>query len=168
MVDVTQIGTDEGVAQSGRADVVNCLLIPLKGEQVLLPNTTVAEVVSYQKPEPTQDGPEWFLGMVNWRDYRVPVFSFEAAIGGKVATPTSRSRIVVLNTLNGNARLPYIGLLSQGIPHLQVVGMNAIMPNNDISVPSPTVASYALLGNQPVMVPNIDDLEARLLRLLSS
>ncbi|HEB58199.1 MAG TPA: chemotaxis protein CheW [Gammaproteobacteria bacterium] len=170
MVDTTYSGPDldEGVAQSGRADVINCLLIPIRNEQILLPNTAIAEVISWQKPEPTQDGPEWFLGMMNWRDYRVPVISFEAAIGGQVAPPSPRSRIVVLNTLNGNTNLPYIGLLSQGIPHLQVVGINAVMPNNDITVPSPTVASYALLGNQPVMVPNIDDLESRLLRLLSN
>lgn len=172
MVDIThpgsQSGLDEGVAQSGRADVINCLLIPLKDEQILLPNTAIAEVVSWQKPDPAQDGPEWFLGMISWRDYRVPVISFEAAIGGQVAAPTSRSRIVVLNTLNGNKRLPYVGLLSQGIPHLQVVGINAIQANNEISVPSPTVASYALLGNQAVMVPNIDDLESRLSRLLSN
>ena len=168
MAEITHIDNKRDSTKGLRTDIVNCLLIPLVNGMVLLPNTAIAEVVGYQEPESGDSGPEWFLGMLNWRDYRVPVISFESAIGGQVSTATSDSRIAVLNTLNGNSKVPYIGFLSQGIPHLRLVNDSSILPDNEVSVPAASVASYARLEEEAVMIPDIDDIENRLLNLMQA
>lgn len=168
MAEITNIESRRGQAKGSRTDIVNCLLIPLTGGIALLPNTAVAEVVSYQNTEQDSNGPEWFLGYLNWRDYRVPIISFESAIGGEVSKPAAQSRIAIMNTLNGSSKVPYIGILSQGIPQLRVVSDSAIVPDDAVSVPASSVASYAKFDDADVMIPDIDDLENRIVNLMGA
>ena len=168
MAEITHIDSKRDSTRGLRTDIVNCLLVPLVDSIALLPNTAVAEVIAYQQPESGVDGPDWFLGVINWRDYRVPVISFESAAGGAVSSATSSSRIAVLNTLNGSSKVPYIGLLSQGIPHLRLVSDSAILPDNEVNVPATSVAAYAKLEDESVLVPDIDDIENRLNNLLQA
>lgn len=170
MADITPIESRRAMRSAGqvaRTDIVHCLLVPLRGATLLLPNTTVAEVAAWQAPEPVADTPDWFLGLLNWREHQVPVVSFESVLGGEPAPPGPASRTAVLNTLNGNARMPYVGILTQGIPQLRVVNESLITPDLEVAVPAPAVACYARLGEAPVMVPDIDDLERRITKLLN-
>lgn len=63
------------------AGVIHCLTIPLHEEIALLPNASIAEVISYKEPTTIDDAPDWFLGYVSWRERRVPLISFEAVSG---------------------------------------------------------------------------------------
>lgn len=91
------------------------LLLPLADRHLLLPNVAVAELIDYQKGEPSSDSPPWYLRPVTWRDRQLPLVSFEAACGGPVVVG-ERARIVVLNALGGRAEVKFIALLVQGIP----------------------------------------------------
>ncbi len=173
MAEITHINSKRGAglarkskAGVARTDIVHCLRIPLENDTLLLPNTAVAEVVAYQAPEPMRDAPEWFLGWMGWRELRVPVISFESATGGRYCPPSASSRIAVINTLNRNPRVPYIGIQSQGIPQLRMINDANIVPDENVSVPAPSVASYARYNEESILVPDIDDLEIRLERLL--
>lgn len=153
-------------ARAGRArhDAVYSLLIPLDGYTLLLPNTAVAEVLSYQRPDAALAAPEWLLGMLLWRERRIPMISFEAASGGRPARPHRRSRIVVLNTLSGNPDMPYIAVLTQGIPQLRALGENAV--EREEGEASASVACRVRLGGrEPALIPDLDELERRMVRL---
>ena len=52
--------TTEISSQGKRLETIPCLTIPLYDEVILLPNSAVAEVVSYIKPEVVENAPEWF------------------------------------------------------------------------------------------------------------
>lgn len=91
------------------------LLLPLADRHLLLPNVAVAELIDYQRGEPSSDAPPWYLRQVRWRDRQLPLISFEAACGGQTVIG-ERARIVVLNALGGRAELKFIALLVQGIP----------------------------------------------------
>ncbi len=144
---------------------LNCLLIPLDGMMVLLPNSAVAELVPYVSPTPVAGAPDWFLGVAEWRERRIPVVSFEAATGGRVAAATPDSRLLVLNTLQGNPKLPYIAIVTQAIPRLQVLRESSVSASNGAGRGGQSVAAYVDLGGENVVVPDIDDLEHRLMRL---
>jgi len=147
---------------------LNCLLVPLHGMTLLLPNSAVAELVPYVSPTPVAGAPEWFLGVAEWRERRIPVVSFEAATGGRVAVVKSESRLLVLNTLQGNPKLPYVALVTQAIPRLQVLRESSVTSSNGAGRGGQSVAAYIELGGQNVVVPDIDDLEHRLMRLQRS
>jgi len=148
-----------------KIEAVHCLLIPVYGEEILLPNAAVAEVVAYTDFEPAENAAVWFLGHMNWRDLRVPLISFEAASGGQVAPLQKNSRIAILNTLNGNPQLPHFAIVTQGIPHLQVVQEKHLSRDEEPADPRSSIADYVQLNEETLLVPDLDDLEQRLLQL---
>ena len=75
-------------------------------------------------------------------------------------------RIAVLNTLNSNPRVPYIAVLIQNIPKLQLVQPDTVTERNDVN-PRQSIAAQLLANGEPVIVPDLDDLEQRVERLRS-
>ena len=63
------------------ANELATLLIPMSGEQLVLPNVTVAEIIPYIEPQAHNDKPDWYLGVFNWRNIDVPLVSFETING---------------------------------------------------------------------------------------
>ncbi len=157
----------DSVALPGRRlQAVHCLLLPLFEETMLLPNAAVAEVISYAEPESIPDGPDWLLGWLPWRDRKVPLISFEIASGRMVSDDLQGNRIAVLNTLNSNPRVPYIAVLIQDLPKLHLVQPDSITARDDAE-PRQSVVGQYLADGEPVLVPDIDDLEMRVERLRS-
>ena len=68
-----------------------CLLIPIQGGRMVLPNVTVAELIPFQSPEPAPNAQEWLLGTLEWRGTMIPVISFEEFSGAKKRPISSRS-----------------------------------------------------------------------------
>ncbi|MFN2360251.1 MAG: chemotaxis protein CheW [Marinobacter sp.] len=95
-----------------------CVMIPMSGNQLLLPNVSIAEVVDFASSDPAPDTPEWLVGELNWRGLDLPVISYDAANGGKLTVPGgNRGRIVVLNTIGDHHNsVPFMALVTQGIP----------------------------------------------------
>lgn len=158
-------GTTEISLKGKRVDAIHCLTIPLYDETAMLPNSAIAEVVSYIAPEVVDNAPEWFLGYINWRDYRVPLISFEAISGKEVKPAKKSSQIAVLNTLNGNAQVPYVAMLTQGIPSLAIVQEQGLENKNTTNDDRQSIAAIVEVGGVEVLIPNIDDIEQRLIRL---
>ena len=157
----------KSVALPGRRlDAIHCLLIPLHKETMLLPNAAIAEVIAYSEPESIPDAPDWLHGWLAWRDRKVPLISFEIASGRKVPSDIQGQRIAVLNTLNSNPRVPYIAVLIQDIPKLHLVQPDTVTERNDVN-PRQSIAAQLLANDEPVIVPDLDDLEQRVERLRS-
>ena len=99
-------------------DTLSCVMIPMNGRQLLLPNVSIAEVVDYASTETPAGAPEWLAGTLDWRGLNLPVISYDAANGGEVTKPGgNRGRIVVLNTIGDHHdRVPFMALVTQGIP----------------------------------------------------
>lgn len=146
---------------------VRCVLIPLATSSLLLPNAVVAEVTDFQPPAPRKKMPEWFLGDLAWRGKTIPVVSIERMMGGAVAAAQKRSRILVLNTLNGVRSLSHLGLISQSIPTLVRVRKENLEP-------SKVTTEFGNLIKQPVavnaslaLIPDLDELERWVLEVVS-
>lgn len=157
--------TKEIVASGQTKGVIHCLTIPLYNETMILPNAAIAEVIGYKKATAIDDAPDWFLGYIEWRDKKVPLISFESVSGRELSQPKKNSRIAVLNTLNGNAKIPYIGIISQGIPSLAIVQEQGLEDKSGNKEKRQGVAANVEVGGVEAIVPNIDEIEERLKRL---
>ncbi|MDH5444756.1 MAG: chemotaxis protein CheW [Gammaproteobacteria bacterium] len=173
MADVTYIGNKKNTQGApalppGQASVVHCLMIPLTTDILLLPNAAIAEVIAARQPDVVEGTPNWFLGHVDWREYKVPVIAFETLNGdveGEVAI-NKQGRIAIMNTLNGNTRLPYIGIMTQGIPRLQVVQAKGIEANTEtVGRNNLYVNEFVVVNGEPISIPNLDLLERVLIEL---
>lgn len=169
MGEVTDLTRHSGNAvsqgQRRQYDAVHCLLLPLHMDIALLPNAAVAEVIPYIEPITVEDAPEWLMGYINWRERRVPLIMFEAASDGEVGRVHKGCRIAVLNTLNGNGDLPYVAILMQGLPSLQIVRSNMIQYADRPLMQRQSIKAYVNLNGVAAIMPDIDDLEARLQRI---
>jgi len=169
MADTTDMMTfsnrDVANTKGSRFDAVHCLLLPMHTEIALLPNAAVAEVIPFVQPVAIEDAPSWLVGYISWRDRQVPLVMFEAASEGTVGRIHKGCRIAILNTLNGNSSLPYIAIVMQGLPSLQVVRTNSIQYDNKSSKQRQSIKAYVNLNGTAAIVPDIDELESRLLRL---
>lgn len=135
-------------------------LIPLRNMKLVLPNTCIAEVLGASEIQPTAAGPAWFLGTLPWRGRQIPIISFEALSGGTCHELTGKSRIAVLNCLNGNPLMPFYGMAIQGVPHLVTLNTTNINSVTCPDVSNDMALQQVMIGEQTALIPNLEKLEA--------
>jgi chemosensory pili system protein ChpC len=143
------------------------ILLPLGPADLLLPNAAVAEVLGYRDPESVAGGPSWLLGRVAWRERSVPLVSLPAA--GEPPQPVARgprARLAVIYTPNGNAAMPYLGLLCVGPPRLARFRADNLLPA-DPEGENPFVLHTLTHADRPGWIPDLDALELALLEALA-
>ena len=141
-------------------DEVRGVLIQAGAERVLLPNATVAEMMSRVAVQPIEGAPDWLAGYIAWQGWEVPLLSYarfsslgDEPLGGN-------NKVVVLKALGGNPEMPYFALLTQSFPQLIAVPRDGLLADaTDESLPQ-GVHMRVLLGEQSALLPDLDAIEA--------
>jgi len=124
---------------------IRTIMAPLREGHVLLPNSAVAEILAYSRPEPFKKAPAWLLGELAWRGWQVPVISYEQLIeesDGNVVTP--KARILIIKTLGESTQVNYIGLVIQGLPRLKKVSAESLLEEQTDELPKPLFSKVSV------------------------
>jgi len=149
-------------------DEIRGVLIQAGEERVLLPNATVAEVMSRVAVEPVADAPRWLVGQIAWHGWKVPLLSF-ARLSGLGEEPTAvNNKIVVLKALGGNAGLPYFALLTVSFPQLISVPRDGLLADASEDALPQGVHMRVLLGEQSALLPDLDAIETMVLETMAA
>jgi chemosensory pili system protein ChpC len=140
--------------------------VPVGHLRLLLPNATVAEVITLPTPEPVDDAPEWLLGRISWRGWRVPLVSFTKLAGVEEGDPTLAMRVAVLKALGGNPKLPFVAVVTQGFPRLTTLNAELIIPTHDGSPLPPGVKAQVLVRDDVAVIPDLEGIEEQLAEML--
>ncbi|MBP6797844.1 MAG: chemotaxis protein CheW [Luteimonas sp.] len=144
---------------------IRAVLIQTETSRLLLPNATISEVLSYAEPEPVADAPDWLLGRIRWRGWRLPLLAFAQLTGQGVEQRGLGSKVVVLKTLGGEASLPFFALLTKGFPRLVSVSRDALASGDAGEAgPERGVRAYVRLNDETVVIPDIDGIEQAILQ----
>ncbi|MGD8347406.1 MAG: chemotaxis protein CheW [Lysobacterales bacterium] len=144
--------------RAGIPPELHCMLVPAGEVSLLLPTALVAEVIDYQPTTAIEETPAWLLGEIEWDDRRVPVFCFTALINGsEPGEAGSRAKIMVLKSLSGSTRVPYFGLLMDGLPSPVQVNDSDLEELGDEKV-SLGVFSRVRFQEQEAIIPDMDRL----------
>lgn len=146
---------------------VASLLMPLQGQTILLPNVTVAEIIPVAHIQTIQNAPVWYLGNCYWRELTVPLLSLEALNGEAVPTRHSNARFAVLNTTGIHPDLPFIAILTQGLPRLARVSEDEISVREDSDNRRCDLMHVSWAGEYTV-IPDISVIEGTFLDYLHS
>jgi chemosensory pili system protein ChpC len=135
------------------------VLITVTNGRLLLPNANVAEVITFSDPEAVVDAPDWLLGRVRWRGWRLPLISFSRMAGWSQEDGHLGAKVAVLKALGGNPKLPFFAVLSQGFPRLVTVNATTLVESHDMKDLPLGVHSRVMLNDDPASVPDLMSLE---------
>jgi chemosensory pili system protein ChpC len=135
------------------------VLIQVTGGRLLLPNASVAEVITYSDPEVVANAPAWLLGRVRWRGWRLPLLSFPRLAGWSEEDGHLGAKVAVLKALGGNPKLPFFAILSQGFPRLVTVSTTTLAQAHDMKELPLGVHSRVSLNDDPAAVPDLMSIE---------
>ncbi|MEN8215790.1 MAG: chemotaxis protein CheW [Pseudomonadota bacterium] len=138
---------------------VRCLLIPIGEEQLLLPSAVVAEVSPYNEPEQMSDNQhKWLLGIINWRNQRVPLLSIEEALSLPSATSVKKYRTVILYGLEFTQTMPFYAFISTEVPRTLTVTEESLT-NPSANVRSGVVFQVKVDNTETAWLPDLTYLE---------
>ncbi len=137
-------------------------LIPVGNEMLVLPNTAVAEIINYTSVQPVSGGPEWLLGVINWRNVSVPLISYEILTGREVPARGPRTRIAVLNKCSEGSDLDFFAMVTQGIPQLIHLDRSKVGVVDDDTEASPLVQRHVVIDGQVGAIPDLEALQGML------
>lgn len=143
--------------------IMRSLLLPLENSQVLLPSSTVTEVLPYSRSVAPQEGwPEWVVGGIAWHGRQIPVVSLEHLFDGVTPEPSFRTRVAILNAVGESDELTHYALISRSIPRLVTLEQRMLELDEAALLPD-GVKCRARLARQPVYIPDLDWIEASLI-----
>ena len=134
------------------------VMISVSQGRLLLPNASIAEVITFSEPEPVENAPEWVLGQIRWRGWRLPLLSFSKFAQWSDEEASTGAKVVVLKALGGNPKLPYFAVLSQGFPRLVTVAQSALSETARENLPA-GIHSMVMLNDDAAAVPDLVGLE---------
>lgn len=144
------------------AYIIRGVLIQVEQARLLLPNATIAEVLSFATPEAMPNTPEWLLGSIRWRGWQIPLVSFSRFAGLSQEEGGLGSKVIVLKALGGDPKHPYFAMLTQGFPRLVTVTEGTLTTLEHAGdLPNGVLASVRLNENDAV-VPDLAALETQL------
>ena len=137
------------------------VLIQIAGGRLLLPNATIAEVLSFADPDPVANTPDWLLGRIRWRGWQLPLIAFSRLSGIAEEKGGLGSKVIVLKALGGNAKTPYFALLTQGFPRLVTVSEDTVVADggDDDLLPA-GVQARVMLNEDNALLPDLERVEA--------
>lgn len=145
-------------------DEVACLMVPMTGRMLLMPSVSVAEMVPFTAVTPIANSPDWLLGHYYWRELQVPLLSFEQINGEARPDLHNQCRVAVLNNTGESESLPFIGIMTQGIPRLARVTEAEIQQLDSTEV-KPYEQMKVSIAGEEAFIPDIAALEKAYLEL---
>ena len=142
---------------AGQENRVRCLTLNFFSYKMLLPNAAVAEVTGITKIEPRLGAPEWFGGMMTWREQLIPVLVFEKVMNIEASKPQQYRRVIILNAPNNQGCAPFIALGCQSIPSLTLVDESRV----SLSERKSSAVTHIQLDGDEYIIPIVSVLEEK-------
>ncbi|HWS41195.1 MAG TPA: chemotaxis protein CheW [Arenimonas sp.] len=131
------------------------VLISLQAGKILLPNTTVSEIITFITPEAVENKPNWYIGALRWKGYRLPLVSYSLMTGDQQETLIG-AKVAILKALSGDLKMPYYAVLTQGFPRLVNIANDQLLDNKEHS---DEFFYSAYLNDEIVRVPKLERIE---------
>lgn len=137
---------------------IHCMLIPLQHHYLLLPNSTIAEVVPKTGVTALDNPIDNWLGEMNWREHNLPIIHLENMIKPGMDTHLPGNKLCILNSLSHGRRHAFYAIPCSGSPQLITLNESALkLIQTDTS--SAYLHCQIQIGNKVAFIPNLDEIE---------
>jgi chemosensory pili system protein ChpC len=138
---------------------VDSLFVQLVDHTLLLPMSSVAEVVQHVTCEPEANTAAWLHGWMEWRHQRVPLILFEGLAEGDRQRDPEVSLALVMNTLNSAAGFPFYAILIQDFPQLVRISGDDQLQEVAGTPGVPYAIMRVGLDEREALIPDLEGLE---------
>jgi len=141
------------------SQIIKCVILILRKENVLVPNALIAEIISVKEIERSNDTPGWHLGNMDWRGTDVPLLSFEVAGGMETTKVNLNTQAVVLYAVGTNdevSETPYLGLVMSGVPHVSRFTREQFNIDEEALDNHPMVAQKVRINGASISILDVD------------
>lgn len=142
---------------------LRCLLMNVQGGQAILPNSLVVEVLPFATPLRIEAAPHWVVGAMLWRNLTTPLVSLGRLIFRVSPDADLNSRIIIVNTLGTDSRLPHFGILGTSAPRPINLQRADLEPDPEVGESDsdlPGILSWARYQEKPIIIPDMEAIEA--------
>ena len=141
-----------------KLETLRCLLIPVGSRHLLLPNSCVAEIITYQEAQPVPGAPEWLIGLLPWRSQMIPTITFETLAHNEEPSIGRRSRLVIMKAYTHRREMPFYAMVTQGFPRLVQLRREEVKLADSVE-DVPYIDSYVTTSGVSAELPNVAALE---------
>lgn len=152
----------QSLTKTNAPNQVDCLLIPLKDKNLILPNVAVAEIVPFSHLLTTASSVDWMLGRIDWRGVPIPVLCYEMLCQQSAPAPNPNARFAIINGVGNHQQMPFYAMLVQGIPRLIHVDKEEIQAVDAMNMGQFDQAAVTI-GRDPAIIPDLDLVEQELI-----
>jgi len=146
---------------------IQSLIIPLRHNNMVLPQTTIAEVISVPEVNTVDTSEVWYTGNITWRNQQVPLVSVERMCGIGNLDPINRARrIAVLYGLENYPGLEYFAIEIQAIPHPVLLGNEDLVSIDEVIDDDEVIDAHVQAIGIKSFIPNLATIEKKLKALL--
>jgi chemosensory pili system protein ChpC len=139
------------------AQFVHCMLIPLSQHYLLLPNSSISEVIPKTGVRTETNTQSW-LDVIEWQQQRIPVVHLEHLLNDEAAPLSSTNKLCIINGINSEAGISSYAIPCSGSPQLITLNQAALHLTHDDNN-SPYLHCQIKISNKVALIPNLDALE---------
>ena len=141
-----------------QAQFVHCMLIPLQRHYLLLPNSSIAEVIPRTGVAEPRSSDESWLSYISWQNREIPVVQLESLLSGSDEVLSDGNRLCIINGINPQANIQSYAIPCNGSPQLITLNQAALRLTHDDNT-SPYLHCQIKISNKVAFIPNLDQLE---------
>ncbi|WP_456375843.1 chemotaxis protein CheW [Thiolapillus sp.] len=135
------------------------LLIPQRQIPLLLPVSTVIEILGYREISESDHDASWLLGSFSWRNLTLPLISMERMLGVAREETRGRKRIIVVHVFSDRLKAPFVGIEATGMPRMVKLNEDNLVVVEGESWPADWPVSYRVrVQDTETLIPDLDRL----------
>ena len=142
------------------SEEIKCIILKVNGDELLMPNAAVAEIIPIKNIINVANKPGWMLGYLDWRGHSVPLVSFEAM--GNIRMPslaTGNVKAAILFSIREDSSFPYISILVQDTPTVINVKEEDLISNKE-EITHPAIEDKVMTAGGAYSVINLEKLDS--------
>ncbi|MBT3504338.1 MAG: chemotaxis protein CheW [Piscirickettsiaceae bacterium] len=140
-------------------DFIPCMLLPLQQHYLLLPNTTIAEVIPMPRITLADDKPSYYRGQYQWASHKITILDLENLVENEEGHSDEANKLCIIYSINSDTKLQAYALPCHGAPQLIHLNETALKLVDDDEKTSEFLHCRTHIGNKIAYIPNLDKLE---------
>jgi chemosensory pili system protein ChpC len=141
-----------------QAQFIHCMLIPLQKHYLLLPNSTITEVIPKATINSSSTKTTPWLEWVDWQQKSLAVVDLETLLAQDVETVYPANKLCIIEGINTEADIGFYAIPCTGSPQLITLNASALKMTHDQNA-SEFLYCQIKIGNKVAFIPHLDNLE---------